>query len=535
MNYPPNDDDPVIWQPSQAAALKLMFADDPAPPPSTSASGTRTVTGNGNGPQGVKRKRRKDQDTPGTTSTETQWLCKEVSRALGGGQSNSNPGRRNTRVASAGNIVFCMPPPKLKPPSSDEASTSDGTSLNWSRSSTTSPLVIGKSLPEPSLGSKLTAIPRTPPKKILLGPRPSTEPTMQVSELLDHARAESPELPPPPAPAKPVISIRTDSDTVNKSTFSTRSNTSESTTSTTNSGSFVSTTAPSVSPTTPIVALLPRPDSPGSAETILDLTETSPTPSPEPKIVRKAPSRPKSPIPASKPPTEASRPVRGATRSITGPNPPKRLPSLSSQHTRSEPSQSFKPLSQAFKPPTQQTFNPPTQAVSKRTSVVHLTQQQNPRTFPSSQTRLGLGAMGKGYSGVNTPFKVPNKGKGTVPLVEVPFKQQATKGPPSPSRKKENIDAGRGKRGNSPAPAARPTTRQTSGLSSRTTSGSSLRTSVSSTRTPSSRTTGKHTQSRRASGSKREQGSDDSYSGSDDSFDAAAVDADMAIWDSWVD
>ncbi|KAG8714937.1 hypothetical protein FRC11_006436 [Ceratobasidium sp. 423] len=537
MDYPLEDDDPVIWQCSQAVELKRIFADAPvptAPPPSVPALELSARTGTGAGPHGVKRKRRQEQDTPATTSAETLGLIQQLSRTLGGCRpSNSNPARRNTRVASAGNINLGMPPPKPKPPNLDE--TSDSASLNWSRSSTTSPLVIGKSLLESSSDSNPTVIPCTPPNRILPGPRPATEPTIPVSALLDHARAESPELPPPPppapapAPVKPVISIRTDMDTISRSAFSTRSNTSESTTSTTGSGSFVSTTAP-ISPTTPLVAP-PRPETPETP--ILDLTEISPTPSPEPKPVRKAPPRPKSPpvkASASKPPTEASRPATRVTRATTEPNPSKRLSVFPSQHARSEPSQSFKPPTQAaFKPPTQQAFKPPTQTTSKPPPIIRPTQQQNPRTFPSSQSRLGMGAMGKGYSGVNKPFKVPNKGKGTVPLTVVSLPKRdsgVVRAPSDPSRKKENIDA-RGKRGNSPAPAARPSTRSTSGFSARTTSGSSSRTSGSTAQ-------GKPIQSRNSSGSKRELGSDD-YIGSDESFDADAVDADMAYWDSLAD
>ncbi|CAE6473000.1 hypothetical protein ACGC1H_006008 [Rhizoctonia solani] len=538
MDYPFDDDDPVIWQCSQAVELKRIFKDAPvatAPPPSIPVSGPSSRATTGTGPHGVKRKRRQDQDTPATSSAETLGLIQQLSRTLGGRPSSSNLARRNTRIASTGNIIFGMPPPKPKPPSPDEARTSDSVRFNRSRSSTTSPLVIGKSILESSSDSNSTVTPRTPPNKSLL--RPSTEPTISVSVLLDHARAESPELPPPPVPAKPIISIRTDSDTVDRLVFSTRSNTLESATSATGSGSFISTTGP-ISPPTPLAALPPRSESPETP--ILDLTEISPTPSPEPK----APPRPKSPpVEASvpQPPTKATRPAPKATRATTDPSPPNRPPVLSLQHTRSEPSQSFKPPTQAaFRPPTQQAFKPPTQTTFKPLPpVIRPTQQQqNPRTFPSSQSRLGLGALGKGYSGVNKPFKVPNKGKGTVPLTVVPLPKRdsggTAKASTSPSKKKENFEAGRGKRGNSPAPAARPTTRATSGFSSRTTSGSSSRTSASSTRTTSSRTTtGKHTQSRRASGSKGEQGSDDSYIGSDEAYDAATVDADMAYWDAW--
>ncbi|CAE6471944.1 unnamed protein product [Rhizoctonia solani] len=543
MDHPFDDDDPVIWQCSQAVALKRIFEDAPvatAPPPSIPTSGPSSRATTGTGPHGVKRKRRQDQDTPATSSAETLGLIQQLSRTLGGRPSSSNPARRNTRTASAGNINFGMPPPKPKLPSPDEARTSDSVRMIRSRSSTTSPLVIGKSTLESSSDSNSTVAPRTPPNKSLL--RPSTEPTIPVSVLLDHARAESPELPPPPAPAKPIISIRTDSDTVDKLAFSTRSNTLESATSATGSGSFISSTGP-ISPSTPLAALPPRSETP---ETILDLTET-PTPSPEPRIVHKALPRPKSPpdeTSAPQPPTKATRPTPKAARATTDPTPPKRPPVLSLQHTRSEPSQLFRPPTQAaFKPPTQQAFKPPTQTTSKPPPpVIRPTQQQqNPRTFPSSQSRLGLGALGKGYSGVNKPFKVPNKGKGTVPLTVIPLPKRdsggtakaSAKALASPSKKKENLEAGRGKRGNSPAPAARPTTRATSGFSSRTTSGSSSRTSASSTRTTPSRTiTGKHAQSRSASGSKGEQDSDDSYVGSDETFDAAAVDADMAYWDS---
>ncbi|CAE6525802.1 unnamed protein product [Rhizoctonia solani] len=543
MDNPFGDEDPVIWQCSQAVELKRIFADAPvpkAPPPSKSVSGSSTTTVTETGPHGVKRKRRHEQDTTTTASVETLGLIQQLSRELGGRPSNSN--RRTKRVASAGDINFGMPPPrpKPKPPSSDKAWTSDSTRFNRSRSSTTSPLIIGKSIAESSPDSVLTVIPSTPPKKTLL--RPATEPTIPVSALLDHARAESPELPPPPAPPKPVITIRTDPDTVNKSASCSRSNTLESATSTTGGGSFISTTAP-ISPTTPLVALPSRPETPETP--ILDLTEISPTPSPEPKIVHETPPRAKSPLDKalpSKPPTQASRPVPSAARATTDPNPPKRLPAFPLQHTRSEPSQSFKtPTQAAFKPPTQQAFKPPTQTTSKLSPIIRPTQQQqNPRTFPSSQSRLGMGALGKGYSGVNKPFKVPNKGKGTVPLTVVPLPRRDSvgpiKAPASPSKKKENFEVGRGKRGNSPAPAARPTTRATNVFSSRTTSGSSSRTSASSTRTPPSRTTtGKRTQSRRASDSKRNQTSDDSGNGSDSSYDAAAVDADMAFWDTWND
>ncbi|CAE6383010.1 unnamed protein product [Rhizoctonia solani] len=536
MDYPPEDDDTVIWQCSQAVALQRIFIDAPvatAPPPLVPAPGPSTRVGTGTGPHGVKRKRRQDQDIPATTSAETLGLIKQLSRTLGGSRSsNPNPARRNTRVASAGNINFGMPPPKPKPLGSDEASSSDAGSFNWSRSSTTSPLVIGQSILESSSDSNSKVIPSTPPNRTLSGPRSATEPTIPVSVLLDHARAESPELPPSPPSAKPAISIRTDTDAVSRSAFSTRSNTLESATSATESGSFVSTTAP-ISPATPLLALPPRSETPETP--ILDLTEISPTPSPEPKPIRKFPSRSKSPpieIPAPKASTEASHPVPSAAQATTDPNPPKRLPALSSQYTKSEPSRSFKSAIQAFKPPTQTGLKPPTQTTSK----LRFTQQhQNPRTFSSSQTRLGLGAIGKSYSEVNKPFKVPNKGKGTVPLTVVPLSRRdggVVKA--SPLRKKENLDSGRGKRGNSPAPAARPsTTRPTSNISSRTTSSSSTRTNASSTRTTSTRTTaGKHTQSRGTSGSKREVGSDD---WSDESFDAATVDADMAFWDAWDD
>ncbi|KAJ1305263.1 hypothetical protein OPQ81_000291 [Rhizoctonia solani] len=495
MDYAPEDDDPVIWQCSQAVELKRIFADAPvptAPLPSEPVSGLSTRNGTRAGPHGVKRKRRQDQDVAATSSAETLGLIQQLSRTLGGCRpSNSNPARRNTRIASAGNITFGIPPPKPKPSSSDE--TSDP-GFHPSRSSTTSPLVIGKPIPE------------------FLAPQQNQQYCFLRS--WNTPVPNLPELPAPPAPAKPVISIRTDADTVNKPGFSTRLNTLESATSTADSGSFVSTTAP-ISPATPLYR---------------------PPPSPEPKIARKASSRSKSPpveAPVSKPSTEASRPVTSTARAITEPNPPKRLPTLSSQHAKSSPSHSFKPPTQAaFKPPTQQAFRPPTQTASKPSPTIRPTQQQqNPRTFPSSQSRLGLGALGKGYSGVNKPFKVPNKGKGTIPLTVVPLPRRDSlgviKAPPSPSRKKENLDAGRAKRGNSPAPAARPSTRPTSGFSSRTPSGSSSRTSSSTAR-------GKPTQSRNTSSSKREPGSDD-YIGSDESFDADAVDADMAFWDSWDD
>ncbi|CAE6418642.1 unnamed protein product [Rhizoctonia solani] len=544
MDYPPEDDDPVIWQCSQAAELKRIFADEPvpsAPPPSVPTPRPDTRRGSTSGPHGVKRKRRQDQDTPATTSAETLGLIQQLSRTLGGRRSsNSNPARRNTRIASAGNITFGMPPPKPKPTSSDEASASDGASFNRSRSSTTSPLVIGKPILESSSDSYSTPMPCTPPNRILAGPRPATEPTIPVSALLNYDRAESPELP-PPAPAKPIISIRTDPDTINSSALSTRLNTAESATSTTRSDSFISVTTPT-SPMMPLATLPPRPETPETP--ILDLTEISPTPSPEPKTVYNAPSKPKPPpveAPESEAPTEAPRPVPSVIRATTDPTPPKRSSVRALQHTRSEPSQSFKPPTQtSFKPPTQQAFRPPTQCVPKLPSVMRSTQQQqNPRTFSSSQTRLGLGAMGKGYSGVNKPFKVPNKGKATVPLTVVPLPKRDGGGaarPSSPSRKKENIDAGRGKRGNSPTPGGRPSNRPTSVSSSRTTSGSSSRTSGSLIRTASSRAiTGKYTQPRGASGSKRESGSDDTYIGSDESFDTDLVDADMAVWDSWND
>ncbi|KAH7338182.1 hypothetical protein B0J17DRAFT_717836 [Rhizoctonia solani] len=543
MDYP-EDDDPVFWQCSQAVELKRIFADEPvptAPPPSVPTPRPITRNGSGTGPHGVKRKRWQDQDTPPTTSAETLGLIQQLSRTLGGcHSSNSNPARRNTRIASAGHINFGMAPPKLKPTSSDEASASDGANFNQSRSSTTSPLIIGKSTLESSSDSNLMAMPCTPPNRTLPSPRPATEPTILVSALLDHDRAESPELPLPPAPAKPVISIQTDLDPINISAFSTRTNTTESATSTTGSDSFISTAAP-ISPTTPLVALPPRPETPETP--ILDLTEISPTPSPEPKTVHNAPLKPKPPpveATVSKAPTEASRPVPSTARAVTD-SAPKRPPALPLQHTRSEPSQSFKPPTQASsKPPTQQAFRPPTQSAPKLPPIIRPTQQQqNPRTFQSSQSRLGLGAMGKGYSGVNKPFKVPNKGKGTVPLTVVPLPKRDGGGAAktsSPSRKKENMDAGRGKRGNSPAPGGRPSNRQTSASSSRTTSGSSTKTSSSLIRTSSSRSiTGKHTQPRGASGSKRGSGSDDVYIGSDESFDADLVDADMAVWDSWND
>ncbi|CEL53555.1 hypothetical protein RSOLAG1IB_06410 [Rhizoctonia solani AG-1 IB] len=542
MDYPPEDDESVIWQCSQAVALKSIFRDAPvatAPPPSAPAPGSSTRAGAGAGPHGVKRKRRHDQDTPATSSAETLGLIKQLSRTLGSScSSNTNPARRNTRVASAGNITFGMPPPKMRPLGSDEASTSDPGSFNWSRSSTTSPLVISQSIPEFSSDSNHMATPSTPPNRTLPGPRSATEPTIPVSMLLDRACAESPE-PPPPAPVKPAISIRTDTDTINRSSFSARSNTLESATSATESGSFVSATAP-ISPLTPLAALSTHPETPETP--ILDLTEISPTPSPEPKPSRKASPRSKSPLiesRASRAPTEAPHPppTPSVARATTNPNPPKRPPVLSSQHAKSEPSRTFKSPTQSFKPPTQAAFKPPTQTTSRPRPIIHPTQQyQNPRTFTSSQSRLGLGTMGKGYSGVNKPFKVPNKGKGTVPLTVVPLPKRdggTVKMSASPSKKKENLDLGRGKRGNSPAPAARPsTTRPTSSLSSRTTSGSSTRTSAS-TRNSSTRTTaGKHTQSRSTSGSKREGGSDD---WSDESFDAATVDADMAFWDAWDD
>ncbi|KAF8754505.1 hypothetical protein RHS01_05968 [Rhizoctonia solani] len=480
MDYPAEDDDTVIWQCSQAVALKHIFKDAPvatAPPPSVSAPGSSAKVRTEPGPHGVKRKRRQDQGVPTTTSAETLGLIQQLSRTLGGSRtSNPNPARRNTRVASTGNIKLGMPPPKLRPPGSDEASTSETGSFNWSRSSTTSPLVVGHSIPESSSGSNSIAIPSTPPNRTLSGPRSATEPTITVSALLDHARAESPELPSPPIPVKPIISIRTDAEVVNKSAFCTRINTLESATSATG------------------MALPPRPETPETP--ILDLTEISPTPSPEPRPLRKA-SRPKSPpieVTSVKVSPEASRP----------------------------------PPVQAFKPPTQTVSKPPTQTTFKSSPTIFPTQRQNSRTFSSSQARLGLGTVGRGYSQVNRPFKMPNKGKGTVPLTVVPLPRRdgVVKASASPSRKKENIDAGRGKRGNSPAPAARPSTnRPTSNLSSRTTSGSSIRTT-------STRTTGKPTQSKSTSGSKREMGSED---WSDESFDAATVDADMAFWDTWDD
>ncbi|QRW20837.1 hypothetical protein RhiXN_05826 [Rhizoctonia solani] len=448
MDYPAEDDDTVIWQCSQAVALKHIFKDAPvatAPPPSVSAPGSRP---------GV----------PATTSAETLGLIQQLSRTLGGSRtSNPNPARRNTRVASTGNIKLGMPPPKLKPPGSDEASTIQ-------------------------LWFDSIAIPSTPPNRTLSGPRSATEPTITVSALLDHARAESPELPSPPIPVKPIISIRTDAEVVNKSAFCTRINTLESAMSATGSGSFVSTAAP-ISPTTPLVALPPRPETPETP--ILDLTEISPTPSPEPRPLRKA-SRPKSPpieVTSVKVSPEASRPVPDTARAITEPNTSKRPPAASLKHTQSEPSRSFKPPVQAFKPPTQTVSKPPTQTTFKSSPTIFPTQRQNSRTFSSSQARLGLGTVGRGYSQVNRPFKMPNKGKGTVPLTVVPLPRRdgVVKASASPSRKKENIDAGRGKRGNSPAPAARPSTnRPTSNLSSRTTSGSSIRTT-------STRTTGKPT------------------------------------------
>ncbi|CAE6413978.1 unnamed protein product [Rhizoctonia solani] len=531
MDYPAEDDDTVIWQCSQAVALKHIFKDAPvatAPPPSVSAPGSSAKVRTEPGPHGVKRKRRQDQGVPTTTSAETLGLIQQLSRTLGGSRtSNPNPARRNTRVASTGNIKLGMPPPKLKPPGSDETSTSETGSFNWSRSSTTSPLVVGHSIPESSSGSNSIAIPSTPPNRTLSGPRSATEPTITVSALLDHARAESPELPSPPIPVKPIISIRTDAEVVNKSAFCTRINTLESATSATGSGSFVSTAAP-ISPTTPLVALPPRPETPETP--ILDLTEISPTPSPEPRPLRKA-SRPKSPpieVTSVKASPEASRPVPDTARAITEPNTSKRPPAASLKYTQSEPSRSFKPPVQAFKPPTQTVSKPPTQTTFKSPPTIFPTQRQNSRTFSSSQARLGLGTVGRGYSQVNRPFKMPNKGKGTVPLTVVPLPRRdgVVKASASPSRKKENIDAGRGKRGNSPAPAARPSTnRPTSNLSSRTTSGSSIRTT-------STRTTGKPTQSKSTSGSKREMGSED---WSDESFDAATVDADMAFWDTWDD
>ncbi|KAB5590962.1 hypothetical protein CTheo_5603 [Ceratobasidium theobromae] len=381
-----DDADMVIWESSQAVTVKQILADAPvAPPPLPIQPIIHTTVHS----HGVKRKRWQDQDASTPSSAKTLDLIQQVSRSLG---SHHPTNTRRTRIASAGALILgpavkskAMPPPRMF-----TESLSAGTSLD--SINTPEP---GQLHSESSSDSNSTPCPSTPPpRNAQLAARPATEPTITISALIN--RQESPELDveAPPSPAKPVLSIRTNCTPciarVDESAFSSRSNTSESVKtaiSATSTGSVVSNAWPT-SPATP----LPR-----AATPIIDL---SPTPSPEPEIIPPSPPQPHDPPKPSAPVLPPVRPSRSITDPVHAQPAPPTL--LSTQHTRSEP---FRPPTQQFRPPTQQ-FRPPTQNPASRPPT-----QQHPRTFPSSQTRLGLGALGTGYTNANRPFRVPNKGK----------------------------------------------------------------------------------------------------------------------------
>ncbi|KAG8744046.1 hypothetical protein FRC10_010935 [Ceratobasidium sp. 414] len=546
--------DPVQWQSTQKQVLGDVFRDAPAPPPpSLPAQLPVRTNGTRNVPYGVKRKR---QGAPNNNSQRSPDSTRELIERLGRGLSACipvNPARRNTRVASAGAVMLgpsvgastskstVMPPPKLKipkpvagPSSLDKATTplSDAESFNWSKTESLSsaaatapvdlvPTSASSSRRGSSSSSSLTTsvLPSTPPNR-LSNSRPTSMPTLSASTLISPEQ-DTASPPSPPSDPRPVLSIRTKSSSssvrVDASAFSARSDS----TSTTDSNA-TATTVPEdqVSPVTPGARRASLP--------IIDLTFT-PTPSPpsapKPPQTRSASKAPPAAVASGSsrqaPPTQApvSRPAPAPTRSTPSEPQPPRAPVQPPARAQAVPSQ-------------------------KATTTSRPASQQWPRVFPSSQTRLGLGAMGKGYDAASRPFRVPNKGK-SIPLTvtALPLRgrigtsaassagKAKVKSPAKPSA------AGRLNFAPAPAAPASPTKRKensttgSAGKGRKEPMGRKTPTPVGRATTTRGATT---TVSRTAASSKarKEPSSDtESYFASDTSFDDDELEAAMAKWD----
>ncbi|KAG9092407.1 hypothetical protein FS749_015763 [Ceratobasidium sp. UAMH 11750] len=553
--------DPVQWQSTQKQVLGDVFRDAPAPPPPPLPT-ERPVRVNGtrNLYYGMKRKRR---SAPDNDSQRSQDNTSELLKQLEHGLSNRvpvNPARRNTRIASASAVMLgpsvgastnkntVMPPPKLKSPKSsvdlsslDKGITppSDAETFNWSKteslaSAATAPRVdlVPTSASSSRSGSSsnsnqtITALPCTPPNRTTLSDsRPTSMPTLPASSLISPEQdTDSP--PSPPTAPKPVLSIRTKTSLssvhADTSAFSTRSDSASTTASAHSNATATTVPEDQVSPITPAVHRESLP--------IIDLTLT-PTPSP--------PSAPKPPQTRS---TSKAPPAAAASSSRRAPQAPESRPAPAP--TRSAPSEPQPPRVPVQLPVRSKTTPTPT---ASTTTTSRPPSQQWPRVFPSSQTRLGLGAMGKGYDAASRPFRVPNKGKTNIPLTisalpprgkigtsaasgagkakaKSPAKPSAAgrlnfapapAAPASPTKRKENgttVSTGKGRKEpagrKTPTPAGRATTtRGATTTASRTTASSKAR------KEPSSDT--------------------ESYLASDTSFDGDELEAAMAAYDNY--
>ncbi|QRV93189.1 hypothetical protein RhiJN_21207 [Ceratobasidium sp. AG-Ba] len=417
---------------------------------------------------GVKRKRQTAAHSTG--SQDTLKLIERLERGL----EARVPARKskNKRVSSASAVLLgpsassssstSMPPPRLKIPKSSNASPatittplSDVSTLH--DESVDSPLAstshIGSTY---GSSSSSTTAPRpcTPPPRPTS--RPASVPTLPASSLIspEHERDEEElqeETEPPPSPPRLVSRAKTPTPVhdhtptpaplpapqpsppapvrINTSMFSVRSDSTES-----------NKTATTV---------VDSPITSGASLPIIDLTLT-PTPSPPPKPPTEANIEEKvsdTRITQKVPETNAAR-ARSLSRASSGPGPsssrqgvPARPPPMAthSEPSPPKPKPPRQPPSRAQTIPT--TSQGPsesdsraspeistrapseTESTSSQTTAPRMFSQsqskpatQYPRVFASSQTRLGMRFMGKGYDAISKPFKVPNKNGVSTPL-----------------------------------------------------------------------------------------------------------------------
>ncbi|KAG8739525.1 hypothetical protein FRC12_016277 [Ceratobasidium sp. 428] len=568
--------DPVQWQSTQKVALIDVFRDEPAPaapilPIESLAPVRLEPVRNPHSHNTLKRRRLKD--SVGERDQRSQDNPLDLIKRLGEGLQTFIPNpnkqiRRTARsssdssaslggsVGASSSKTCAMPPPPLKipqpavgPSSSTSFATpvSESNSFAWNKPTNVSkppasrvdpaPISASSSRPGSSSSSNqtTTAEPRTPPpRNAHTTSRPASVPTLPTSSLISPEQDTELPLSPPtlPRPASPPRAIRVD-----RSIFSTRSDSD-------------STTASTDSDATAATVLDDQPITPGTRRASLPIIDLTLTPTPSPP----APAPP-APAPAPKPPQTRAASKAAASRQVTPAE-----PARPAAPTRSAPSEPQPPRPPQIKPPVRAQTNP-SQSTTTTTAAAAVTRppsQQWPRVFHSSQmklvssqTRLGLGAVGKGYDAASRPFRVPSKNKEKTPLTVSALyprgrpgmasgsgsggsagKASKTKSPvkstsagklnfasvtaagvpPSPTKRKENNVAGAGGKGRkepagrkTPTPVGRPNaTRGTTIVVTRSAASSKAR---------------------------KEPSSDTEYLASDGSFDDDALEAAMAEYD----